>query len=63
MCGRRPRRSTQDQAIADRRAWPKLTVETRAFSTWTQETIDVYAEADGHAEVHAEQWFVIDAST
>lgn len=56
-------RCTQDHAVADRQAWPKLTVETKAFSIWTQETIDVYAEADGHAEVHAEQWFVIDTST
>ncbi|MEU3643989.1 hypothetical protein AB0E59_11490 [Lentzea sp. NPDC034063] len=56
-------RCTQDSAIADQQAWPKLTVETKAFSIYTEDTIDVYAEAGGHAEVHAQQAFLIDTST
>ncbi|WP_143138604.1 hypothetical protein [Lentzea waywayandensis] len=54
---------TQDHLIVHEEAWPKLTVETKAEAIWTQDSIDVYAEADGHAAVHAQQWFRIDTST
>ncbi|WP_439661824.1 hypothetical protein ACSHWB_10125 [Lentzea sp. HUAS TT2] len=56
-------RCTQDHLIVHEEAWPTLTVETRAFSIWTQDTLDVYAEAGGHDEVHAAQPFLIDTST
>ena len=56
-------RCTQDHLIVHEEAWPTLTVETRAGSIHTQDSIDVYAEAGGHDAVHAGQSFLIDTST
>lgn len=54
---------TQDHLIVHEEAWPTLTVETKAGSIHTQDSIDVYAEAGGHDAVHAGQSFLIDTST
>jgi hypothetical protein len=54
---------TQDHLIVHEEAWPTLTVETKAATIWTQDSIDVYAEAGGHEAVHAGQNFMIDTST
>ncbi|WP_285643190.1 hypothetical protein [Lentzea sp. NBRC 102530] len=56
-------RCEQDHLIVHEEAWPTLTVETRAAAIWTQDSIDVYAEAGGHDAVHAGQNFKIDTST
>ncbi|MET9228806.1 hypothetical protein [Lentzea sp. NPDC003310] len=53
----------QDHLIVHEEAWPTLVVETRAEQIWTQDSIDVYAEANGHEAVHAGQNFRIDTST
>jgi hypothetical protein len=54
---------TQDHLIVHEEAWPTLTVETKAEAVWTQDSIDLYAEAGGHAAVHASKPFRIDTST
>jgi hypothetical protein len=56
-------RTGRDHLIVHEEAWPKLTVETRAATIWTQDGIDVYAEAGGREAVHAGQNFMIDPST
>jgi len=56
-------RCVQDHLIVHEEAWPTLTVETKAEAIWTQDSIDLYAEADGHAAVHVAKPFRIDTST
>ncbi|MFD4676360.1 hypothetical protein ACFWNN_42025 [Lentzea sp. NPDC058450] len=57
-------RCTQNHLIVDKEAWPALKIHTSVVK-WEHynDSIDVYAEAGGHAKVHAGQLFKIDTST
>ncbi|WP_394615409.1 hypothetical protein JNUCC0626_37470 [Lentzea sp. JNUCC 0626] len=57
-------RCTQNHLIVHEEAWPTSKIHTRVIkSEYHSDGLDVYAEAGGHAEVHAGQPFLIDTST